>query len=48
MNWPNGLTVARLIMGPIVLLCLLTGAVRLSFYIFLVAMLTDLYDGYLA
>jgi CDP-diacylglycerol--glycerol-3-phosphate 3-phosphatidyltransferase len=48
MNWPNGLTVARIIMGPIVLVCLLTGSVRLAFWIFVVAMLTDLYDGYLA
>ena len=48
MNWPNGLTVARMIMGPIVLVCLLTGSVRLAFAIFIVAMLTDLYDGYLA
>jgi len=48
MNWPNGLTVARLIMGPVVLACLLAGAVRLALYIFVVAMLTDLYDGYLA
>ena len=48
MNWPNGLTVARMIMGPIVLVCLLTDSVRLAFAIFIVAMLTDLYDGYLA
>ncbi len=48
MNWPNGLSVARLIMGPIVLACLLTGSVRLAFYIFVAAMLTDLCDGYLA
>lgn len=45
---PNGLTVARLILGPIVLACLVSGQVRLCFYLFLVAMLTDLYDGYLA
>jgi CDP-diacylglycerol--glycerol-3-phosphate 3-phosphatidyltransferase len=37
-----------MIMGPIVLVCLLTGSVRLALYIFIVAMLTDLYDGYLA
>ncbi len=48
MNWPNGLTVGRLILGPVVLICLLAGAVRLAFYLFLVAMLTDLWDGYLA
>jgi CDP-diacylglycerol--glycerol-3-phosphate 3-phosphatidyltransferase len=48
MNWPNGLTVARIIMGPVILVCLLTGAVRWAFYLFLVAMVTDLGDGYLA
>jgi CDP-diacylglycerol--glycerol-3-phosphate 3-phosphatidyltransferase len=48
MNWPNGLTVARLIMGPVILVCILAGAMRWAFYLFLVAMMTDLYDGYLA
>ncbi len=48
MNWPNGLTVGRMILGPVVLACLIAGAVRLAFYLFVVAMLTDLYDGYLA
>jgi CDP-diacylglycerol--glycerol-3-phosphate 3-phosphatidyltransferase len=48
MNWPNGLTVGRLLLGPVVLVCLILGAVRLSFYLFVVAMMTDLYDGYLA
>lgn len=48
MNWPNGLTVARLVLGPIVLTALLSGATWLSFGLFVVAMLTDLYDGYLA
>jgi CDP-diacylglycerol--glycerol-3-phosphate 3-phosphatidyltransferase len=48
MNWPNGLTVGRLLLGPVVLVCVIAGAVRLSFYLFVVAMLTDLYDGYLA
>jgi CDP-diacylglycerol--glycerol-3-phosphate 3-phosphatidyltransferase len=48
MNWPNGLTLARLILGPAVLVCLMSGGVRLSLYLFVVAMLTDIYDGYLA
>ncbi len=48
MNWPNGLTVARLVLGPVILMCILFDAERLAFYLFLVAMVTDLYDGYLA
>lgn len=48
MNWPNGLTVARLILGPVVLAFLIAGDVRLGFYLFVAAMLTDIYDGYLA
>ncbi|MBD3349223.1 MAG: CDP-diacylglycerol--glycerol-3-phosphate 3-phosphatidyltransferase [Candidatus Eisenbacteria bacterium] len=48
MNLPNGLTVARLFLGPVVLACLLAGQIAASFYVFLVAMVTDLYDGYLA
>jgi len=48
MNWPNGLTVGRLVLGPVVLICLLSGRVRLAFYLFVIAMFTDLYDGYLA
>jgi len=48
MNWPNGLTVARLVLGPIVLVTLLSAGVRLSFFLFVIAMVTDLCDGYLA
>lgn len=48
MNWPNGLTVARLVLGPIVLVTLLSADVLLSFCLFVIAMLTDLCDGYLA
>lgn len=48
MNWPNGLTVTRLVLGPIVLVTLLSAEVRLSFCLFVIAMLTDLCDGYLA
>jgi len=47
-NLPNGLTVARLCLGPVVLACLLAGQVATAFYVFLAAMITDLYDGYLA
>lgn len=48
MNWPNGLTLGRLILGPVVLASVLTGRVRLAFFLFVVAMLSDLYDGYIA
>ncbi len=37
-----------MILGPVVLWCLITGQVRLSLYLFAVAMMSDLYDGYLA
>jgi len=48
MNLPNGLTVARLFLGPVILACLLAGQTAAAFYLFLAAMVTDLYDGYLA
>jgi CDP-diacylglycerol--glycerol-3-phosphate 3-phosphatidyltransferase len=48
MNWPNGLTLGRLILGPIVFGCLMAGQVGLAFSLFVLAMATDLYDGYLA
>ena len=48
MNLPNGLTVARLFLGPVILACLLAGQIAVAFYLFVAAMITDLYDGYLA
>jgi len=48
MNWPNALTTGRLILGPVVLALILTGRVRASFVVFVIAMITDLCDGYLA
>ncbi len=48
MNWPNTLTTARLILGPVVLSLIVTGRMRTAFVVFVIAMLTDLGDGYLA
>jgi CDP-diacylglycerol--glycerol-3-phosphate 3-phosphatidyltransferase len=47
-NLPNGLTVARLCLGPVILVCLLAEQIAAAFCLFLAAMITDLYDGYLA
>lgn len=48
MNWPNALTTGRLLLGPVVLSLIVTGRVRAAFAVFVIAMLTDLWDGYLA
>ena len=48
MNIANIITVARLLSVPAVLYCLLHGDMRLAFYIFLFAGLSDAVDGMLA
>ena len=51
MNLPNKLTIARIILAPIFMIFLLinnTYSQYFATFIFLVASLTDLYDGYLA
>ncbi|MCD4690785.1 CDP-alcohol phosphatidyltransferase family protein [bacterium] len=48
MNWANALTSARLVMGPVILWMIVTGQACAAFLVFVVAMLTDLCDGYLA
>ena len=48
MNWPNGLTLGRLVLGPAVLVAVLAGRPLAALALFVVAMLSDLYDGYLA
>jgi len=51
MNLPNKLTIARIILAPIFMIFLLIDNMYfryLSTLIFIVAALTDLYDGYLA
>ncbi|MFH1336716.1 MAG: CDP-diacylglycerol--glycerol-3-phosphate 3-phosphatidyltransferase [Candidatus Zixiibacteriota bacterium] len=51
MNLPNKLTIARIILAPIFMIFLLTNNTYSHYFatfIFIVASLTDLYDGYLA
>jgi CDP-diacylglycerol--glycerol-3-phosphate 3-phosphatidyltransferase len=51
MNLPNKLTIARIILAPVFMIFLLTNNTYSHYFatfIFIVASLTDLYDGYLA
>ncbi len=51
MNLPNKLTVSRIILSPIFMICLLYENLYsryVAFFLFVIASLTDLYDGYLA
>lgn len=51
MNLPNKLTVSRIILSPIFMICLLYENIYsryAAFFLFVIASLTDLYDGYLA
>ncbi|KPJ65578.1 CDP-diacylglycerol--glycerol-3-phosphate 3-phosphatidyltransferase, partial [candidate division WOR-1 bacterium DG_54_3] len=51
MNLPNKLTITRIILAPIFMIFFLIDNVYsryFSTFIFIVAALTDLYDGYLA
>ncbi|MQY69287.1 MAG: hypothetical protein GH145_00275 [Firmicutes bacterium] len=48
MNLPNKITILRLISIPFFLYCLKVGQAKVAFLIFLVAILSDALDGYLA
>ena len=48
MNLPNKITILRLILIPVFLYCLKVGQAKVAFLIFLVAILSDALDGYLA
>lgn len=51
LNWPNRLTVARIIMAPIIMVLLQMGdgpARWAAFVVFVVSALTDMVDGHLA
>ncbi|MCD4708404.1 MAG: CDP-diacylglycerol--glycerol-3-phosphate 3-phosphatidyltransferase [Candidatus Sabulitectum sp.] len=51
LNWPNRLTVARIIMAPVVMILLQMGGPEArwtALIVFVIAALTDMVDGYLA
>jgi CDP-diacylglycerol--glycerol-3-phosphate 3-phosphatidyltransferase len=51
LNWPNRLTLIRILLSPVLVLFMIDGRLEsriTAFVIFLIAGLTDLYDGYLA
>lgn len=51
MNLPNKLTVTRIVLSPVFMVCLLYENIYsryVALFLFVVASLTDLYDGYLA
>ena len=48
MNWPNRLTIFRIVLVPVFITAVLYHRLNLAFGIFLVAAVTDALDGYLA
>lgn len=47
-QWPNMLSLARLLMTPVIAVLMLKGSWRLSFYCFVIACITDALDGFMA
>ena len=45
---PNGLTLARLLLTPVIIMLLLAKQMEMAFYIFTIAALTDFADGWIA
>jgi cardiolipin synthase len=48
MNIPNTLTLLRIFLVPLFLIAVIYGELRLAFWVFLLASVTDLLDGFLA
>ena len=48
MNLPNKLTIARMIMVPVVMACILSGHNIIATIVFAIASVTDFFDGYIA
>ena len=48
MNWPNRLTILRIILVPVFILSVFYNELNIALLVFVVAMLTDALDGYIA
>ncbi len=48
MNWPNRLTMLRIVLVPVFVALVLYGNLFIAFIVFVIASLTDALDGYLA